>query len=805
MTRKQRVLIVAGEPSAGRLAGFLGDPGVADFDSEIAADVAPACGAVDAPDVILLDLESAEDFGAEDWQALDESATPVVLVADGVEETRVLGLIGGGCDDYLVRETLDTSGVVRALRHAVARSRRWAQRQKDHECCDLVVRASVDGVWDWDLTHDTLDFSPRWLEMLGLSGRQVGNTADGWLERVHPDDRARVETERDAHLSGATPVFVSEHRIRHADETYRWVQWRGLAVRCANGKIRRMAGVMRDITDRRTAEEQLRHGAFYDALTGLSNRALLMDRLGRAVEQAKRRGDYQFALLFADLDGFKRINDSLGHAAGDEMLMAVARRMEKCVRTVDTLARVGGDEFAIILHDIGDISDALRVAERIQEFLRTLGFDGMENDRLVDKGMEWREDGLAGHERGKLDEAMESFERSRAAFIELHQREGGTRRALFELGQAEFYVGYVHYDKGELDEAQEHFTRYGAITRRLVNEDPNDAELVMELSYTLTNLSSVESARTDSDTDKALRLTQSAVQYNQIALVLDPGNDVYRKSLNNKLAFLADAWLDSCDLGKAFDFRQQAVVMSRGLYQGSPARDDLKRDLAYSLSGLASVQRQIPMSDQALANLREARDLLIWLAVQDDENPRLRWQALMRQVRILRIRAWAEPLGGLWQEIEAQRQGLETLLLTDGFEESVDYAGFLIDYSRLAWRLDKPVKADQALGEAMDRLSGLVSENPEHRISLHLLANAWFEHWNRHGALPSDQAAAMLESYLVDPERATSCDDDSLAARLELMRGNIPLAKDYTLYLLGKGFYEPGFVAFCKRNGLCEM
>jgi len=442
---------------------------------------------------------------------------------------------------------------------------------------------------------------------------------------------------------------------------------------------------------------------------------------------------------------------------------------------------------------------------QIVEYLRTLGFDEMTNEQLVDKGMEWRDEGLASHERGKLDQAMEQFERSRAAFIELHQREGGTRRALFELGQAEFYVGYVHYDQGELDEAQEHFTRYGAITRRLVNADPNDAEMVMELSYTLTNLGGVESARTNPDTDKALRLMQSAVQYNQIALVLDPGNDVYRNALPNKLAFLADAWLDSCDLGKAFDFRQQTVDLSRQLFEESPDSDSLKLDLASSLSGLAAVQRRIPIPEQALKNLQESHDLLGQLAAQDDGNPRRHWEAMMRQVRMLRIRAWAEPPGGLWPEMEAQRHELENLLLMDGFEGSVDFASFLIDYSRLASRLGKPVEADQALGEAMDRLSGLVSENPEHRTSLQLLANTWYEHWNRHGALPSDQAAAMLESYLVDPERATSCDDASLAARLEFMRGNISLAKDYTLYLLGKGFYEPGFVAFCKRNELCEM
>jgi hypothetical protein len=101
-------------------------------------------------------------------------------------------------------------------------------------------------------------------------------------------------------------------------------------------------------------------------------------------------------------------------------------------------------------------------------------------------------------------------------------------------------------------------------------------------------------------------------------------------------------------------------------------------------------------------------------------------------------------------------------------------------------------------------LSSLVSEKPEHRFSLRLLANTWFEYWTRHGELPSEQSATMLDGYLVDPKKVTSCGDASLAARLEWMRGNISLAKDYTSYLLDKGFYEPGFVAFCRRYELCD-
>lgn len=132
--------------------------------------------------------------------------------------------------------------------------------------------------------------------------------------------------------------------------------------------------VIHDITDRKRAEEQLLHNAFHDPLTGLPNRALFMDRLGCAVEHAKRQENYLFAVLFIDLDRFKVINDSLGHTFGDQLLIGMASRLEACLRPTDTVARLGGDEFTILLEDVKDVSDAVRVAERIQAELR-LPFD----------------------------------------------------------------------------------------------------------------------------------------------------------------------------------------------------------------------------------------------------------------------------------------------------------------------------------------------------------------------------------------------------------------------------------------------
>ncbi len=445
--------------------------------------------------------------------------------------------------------------------------------------------------------------------------------------------------------------------------------------------------------------------------------------------------------------------------------------------------------------------------EQLMSLLQNLGFQEMDNERLVATALAWRDQGQTLHGRGQLDDAMALFQKSRAAFMELYQREGGSKRAMFELGQAEFYVGYIYMDKGELDQAQASFTRYGAITRRLVNADPNNAEMVMELSYTLTNLSALERARQNPDSAKALQLIQSAMQYNQIALVLDPENTVYRQELAKTLAFLADAWLETCDLGKAYEFRRQNVDLSRQLSKELPEDDTRKIELAYSLSGLAVVQRQISLGQPALEGLKESEDLLGELSRKDMKNRDLRWQALYRGER----RAWL--LAGLgetekvWEEFKSLAVEFDTIF-NDGmksvFGVAVDYARFKIDYSVLAHRMGKTREAETALQEALDSLANLVREKPENRASRYQLARAVFEQWLQTNQLPAPAISTLLADYLAQPGLVKSCDDASLAAKLAVMRGDRTLAASYTAYLLNKGFFDPEFIGFCKEQGMCE-
>jgi diguanylate cyclase (GGDEF)-like protein/PAS domain S-box-containing protein len=234
----------------------------------------------------------------------------------------------------------------------------------------LAVQGANDGLWDWDLRTQQIYFSPRWKTMLGYTEPEIGNAPDEWFSRIHPDEADWISAQITAHLNGQTQQLEIEHRMRHRNGSYQWVLTRGLAVRDRGGKAYRMAGSQTDITKRKQAEHQLLHHALHDSLTGLANRALFMDRLQQAIERSKRLGGHRFAVLFMDLDRFKVLNDSLGHIVGDQLLVAIARRLESCLRSMDTIARLGGDEFTILLEGIHDAEAACHLADRIHQALQ---------------------------------------------------------------------------------------------------------------------------------------------------------------------------------------------------------------------------------------------------------------------------------------------------------------------------------------------------------------------------------------------------------------------------------------------------
>jgi diguanylate cyclase (GGDEF)-like protein/PAS domain S-box-containing protein len=233
----------------------------------------------------------------------------------------------------------------------------------------LAVRASSDGLWDWDLASGRVYYSDRWKEMLGFANGAIGDGPAEWLDRVHPEDRQSLLGELSDLEEGKKDKALVEHRVRTRDGSYIWALCRALAVPGEGSSATRLVGSLTDVTERHALEDQLRRQALYDSLTGLPNRALFMDRLTQALAAARRSPRHNFAVLWLDLDNFKELNDTRGHLAGDELLVEVARRVSSNLRATDTAARFGGDEFAVLVPNVG-APDVFELGERILKDLR---------------------------------------------------------------------------------------------------------------------------------------------------------------------------------------------------------------------------------------------------------------------------------------------------------------------------------------------------------------------------------------------------------------------------------------------------
>ena len=319
-------------------------------------------------DVILLDLSLPDSFGLATLAKIRERTADVpIVIMTGLDNEQVsLDALGKGAQDYLVKGQVDSHTLSRVIRYAIQRKQVEDALRDSEERYVLAVKGSNDGVWDWNLKANQVYYSARWKEILGYSDEEIGDSPEEWMSRVHEEDIDLVKANIQEHLKNLTPYLRIEYRMLDKQGNVRWVLTQGLATRDAQGASYRMAGSQTDVTDRKQAEEKLIYNAFHDPLTGLPNRLLFISRLERALQRLERVPNYLFAVLFLDLDRFKIVNDSLGHALGDELLVSACRRLEKCVRKVDTLARIGGDEFLILSDHIKNVSDTIRIAERIR-------------------------------------------------------------------------------------------------------------------------------------------------------------------------------------------------------------------------------------------------------------------------------------------------------------------------------------------------------------------------------------------------------------------------------------------------------
>lgn len=256
----------------------------------------------------------------------------------------------------------------------IAARREAEQRLREADTVwKLALECSGDGVWDWHVQSGIEYFSPRYLSLYGFEPGDVDATPQAFDARTHPDDLAQMARDREDHFAGRTPIYRNEHRVQAKDGTWKWVLSRGMVIaRDAEGRPLRMVGTHVDITERKRQEALAWQQARVDTLTGLPNRRALRERIELALAQRAGRG-VELAVLFVDLDHFKEVNDSLGHDAGDALLLQVADRLQRCMPagapTTGVVARMGGDEFTLLLQAPQAEPEAWRVGHQVLEAL----------------------------------------------------------------------------------------------------------------------------------------------------------------------------------------------------------------------------------------------------------------------------------------------------------------------------------------------------------------------------------------------------------------------------------------------------
>jgi len=235
----------------------------------------------------------------------------------------------------------------------------------------MAGEATQDGLWFWDLRTGSFSYNASYARLLLYQPGELRDDVEEWFSRVHPGYIEDLRQDIAEHLEGKVPMFSNEHRLLRSDGSYIWVSARGTCQRSKSGLANSLSGSLRDMTSVIDAGRTSLHDSYHDKLTNLPNRGFLMARLGQLTKRKADLGRQApiFALLFLDLDRFKVINDSLGHLAGDQLLLGVADRLRRCVRPTDMVSRFAGDEFAVLLEEVADTEEALSIAHRIRDSL----------------------------------------------------------------------------------------------------------------------------------------------------------------------------------------------------------------------------------------------------------------------------------------------------------------------------------------------------------------------------------------------------------------------------------------------------
>jgi len=466
------------------------------------------------------------------------------------------------------------------------------------------------------------------------------------------------------------------------------------------------------------------------------------------------------------------------------------------------------DDLKEKLDEVGRLDILGNVGDEVSKYLDTLDPREETEESLLQKAKVWRQLGEVAMNQGKLDVAMKAFGESREVTRELLRRQPVNPERMYELGQAEFWVGYVHLEKGNFAAAREPFDQYLNYSRQLAELDAQNPEWIMELSYAHSNIAALINREKSQDVELALDEIRASVELNRRAIELDPENQDYVSEYGEALAWLADTQLLVCDLGGALESRQESLRTARKALEAEPARAFIRQRYGYALSGLSSVARQVGLTDYAIQNLRESANISAQLFAADPSNVEHRWSQLRSEDYIAMLEADTGQVDLALGTFKRLHDPMFEVLQVeeDSQRRQAGWVTYLLHYAEVAWMADEVVTAETLWRNAVQQIKAWIAGGESLGLWSDHLVTARFMWWHYNDGLEDARPApeAIPEVRIDAARNNLSCEERSLLVLQALLDGDEGEARAQTEYLLRKGYFEPGFVRICNDYRLCE-
>jgi tetratricopeptide (TPR) repeat protein len=457
------------------------------------------------------------------------------------------------------------------------------------------------------------------------------------------------------------------------------------------------------------------------------------------------------------------------------------------------------------LQSDSDLETLALISTEATKNLQSLDQDKLSPETGRKVALAVRQMGQVNQFRDKPQEALQAFIKSRDLLLNLQKKYPEDPQILYELGNAEFFIGNLYFKQGGMDKAINHMRNYFGLTQQLVATDPENPDWLIELSYAHNNLAALQIDSGKGIDDATLAHVDEATNLMEKVVALKPDDDEVIGGYAMVLAWAADAQLLACNIDEASKMRDQARMLAEQSSSQNPANNNLKQNLAFAMTGIARIQTMTGEYDLAKQNLSNSISILQLLADTDPSNIIAKQVVVARRVMLAKLLVDLDDLGAavqILEQISAAFEPLDELPSRDS-EFQRDYIDYLIVSANVDFQMQASEVANFKLQTAMQHQQDLLGEGHRDLADKYRQANARYVWWKINGTANTDYQSSLLVNDLPDANGFQSCDDADAAMRMAVVENDMIKVNREAAYLLSKGYAAPDFVKICRQQNLC--